>query len=272
MSEQVVQAINSLQKSLGRINEEQTRALIKILAPLSQLPQIAETQARESVEAAYDVVRAQVLIAIAQQKGQLGARESQINEELREVERLRKAAEKRAEVLRENLKRQLEEISVNTAQLVEQMDRPVMDLGRRVFTEAVFLPYTEHVIPHWSLQVGVGIGSQEVRRLTLEHGYNEIRTRVEQYLTEVEELQAITNRLSSHKELPADLSVPICLVTYEEEGMEREHVYLAPAVGTEGEIVHSPLVWLHNMIKDNINKFRGHLLSQMREIMRLVAD
>ena len=266
MSEPVVRAIHALEKAIGRMNKEQTKAMADMNAPLSRLPEISETQTRQTIEAVYDGVKAQVLVAIAQQRGLLGARESQISEELEEVDRLRRSAEAQTQAMQDKMLPQLEEISENARQMVEQLDRPVMDLGRRVFTESVFLPYTEKVVPHWRLQVGVGIGSQQMRKMTFERGYKRIERRVEDYLQEVEELQATAEDLAYDLDLPELMKIPLCVVSYEEGGKGQAVIYVAPALDSNKKTVVSALPWLGPMIKTKFTNLKNKIMGQMQEL------
>jgi hypothetical protein len=265
MSEPVVKAIGTLQTTLGRLQEQQTKVLLDSMAPLKNLPQITETQTRQLLEAAYDGVRAQVLVAIAQQSGQLGAKESQINEELQEIKELQEAAEERAHALSDSMHRQLDEISETTRELVDQMDKPVLDLGRKVFSESVFLPYTEQVVPHWRLQVAVGQGSREVRRLSFNQGYKGVVSRVNHYLSEVDKLQDLARDLRVDQDLPDEIGIPICIVQYRDEEALKDKIYIAPKLVNENKVTSS-LHWFVAKIKGSLGVMKGQLSSHMREI------
>lgn len=249
--EQVVKALNKLMETLEKGLREQTKKLFDALAPLKKLPELIQSQMTTMVQGFSDTVKSHVLVAIAQQKGVIGAKEHQIKEELGIINQIRDRCEKSISRIRERNQSTIEKIRKSAADTVTQMDGPVFDLAERYFTESVFKPYSEHVVPDWQLLANAGEGSGNCRNIIFETNLREVIDRLENYIAELEDLQKRASELAHPGDIPDDMVVPVCLVEYGDETQTERQFWFAPVRNASAEDqVSSGLIWLEDEVTD----------------------
>lgn len=207
--------------------------VIDAIAPISELPKIVNDQTLRIREGFNDSIRSRVLIAIAEQQGQVGGNESRIEEELKIIEKLRCRLEQRVEELHEKTSAELKRIDEAVHRQVEKLDGPVLALGRVVFQGALFEPLRQKISPFWDLLDKLGYKSGRLRGERFQKAATKARDSVANWQRKVESLKQRLGEYRSDAALgKAAIKVPLCVITTQVNGRIEHHVYVAPGGAT----------------------------------------
>lgn len=226
--QQVVRAIGELTKALTKIIREQAKMIFDALAPVKKLPELIGLQTKTLQEGIYDSVQAQILIAIAQQKGRVASLENRIKEELAQVEKIEALTRKKVEDVRATTEKPILQLDRDVQTTVHELDGPVLDLGQVTYPEVVHQPYAWEIAPRWQLSAQLGEASMQRRGRILEQDLGGIVQRVKAYRNDCERLKKQAKDLVYDGRLPDRLHLPLCAVLYEEKGKLCSRLVVAP--------------------------------------------
>lgn len=257
--ENIVKALGEQIQAIGRSIQKQSELLFDALAPLKKLPELLQIQTKAVQESMSDNIRAQILVAIANQKGTLASKDIQIKEELQQVSRIEGKLKKTVDKIHQEKRGYLAKIAQETESSVDQLDAPVLNLTRRVFMSAIHLPMAEAIIPNMQLATGVGIGSSECRRLVFDKINQDVVNGLNFYRELVRDARQKAAELAHRDvELPEEFDVPLLAVEYEENGQVKRKIFAGPTVTPEGEISEQ-IPWFREHIVDEDALWRSAL-------------
>jgi len=259
--EKIIQALNEQLKTLVKGMQKQSEMLFDALAPIKKLPELIQIQTKAVQNALSDNIRAQVLIAIANQKGTLASKDIQIQEELQQVNRIEEKLKRTVSKIHDEKRGYLRKIDQETNSSVDLLDAPVMNLTRKFFMSAIHLPMAEQVIPTLQLANGVGLGSRECRKLAFDKAFQKIRYGLGFYkelLAEARERAAALAHLEVKESL--EIKAPVIAVEYEIDGQLQRQFFFAPTANNEGDLI-GRAAWMEKYL-NNPSQFYGDALTE----------
>lgn len=222
--------------------------VISALAPVTELPQLVNDQTKRLYDGMADTTRMQILVALAEQNGVVGANESRIRDEMEMVSRIRARLEERVRELREKSVEELARVDTAVRQHVEKLDGPVLALGRGVFRQAIFQPLIEKIAPFWGLLGDLGKRSASRRTDLFAVQAAALLDRLANWDRQADELRRKTAAFR-HSPVSRDSHrVPVLLATYETDGRDHRVMWIAP-IAADGGGLSDGLTWLSAEVK-----------------------
>lgn len=261
--EQVVEALRRVVRVISEGFEKQTSVLIKYLEPIRDLPRIIGEVRKDMVRGFSDVAKAQVMVAIAEQKGRYDARQELMQLEQEQISALAARLEEERERIHESAEKDASDVDADLHTHIEQMDGPLLDLGRELFPVLVHRPYSTDLVPGWQLLSSVRRGTAIGRNLILEHDLQRFECHVERYEEHCRTLREQADVLSCPSESVADTDVliPVLFVEKQQrEGSTKDvDIIVAPEVDGEGHL-KSALPSFQKRIEENLRKKVAQLI------------
>ena len=227
MSESLIRVIENCKNTVVGTIQQQMQQLISVLSPLAKLPQLVDTAIKNMMSGFGDNIRAQMLIAIAEQRGKVGSHENQIREELQQVEKVRERISQRAEEVEYESVKELDKLDKSCAHSVNQLDGPVLDLARKVFPQNIGGPLSDTIVPFWSLLTGLGKGSAASRSTALEDNISDFNSRLTDLKKEMSAIRAKTESYR-HSRKCEDIEIPYLVFEVEHAGKTEQKIILCP--------------------------------------------
>jgi len=248
MSEQTVKAINRLDSSLSSMMKEQNKSLQNTISPLKELPSMMQSQTQSFVNSMSDNIRAQILVAMAQEKGKLSGSEKLVTEELSEIDRITIALEKKISRIKNEKAQMLHEIESDTYKTIESFDAPVFNLTRKTFRENIHVPIQNSIAPTFNINRAIGSSSAENRTNWFKKIHTELDKGLKNYAKLLDESSEKASSLAYKTGNLQDTNIPIICIEYEENGEQKQEFIIAPKLNEEHETV-SQLGWLKDKIE-----------------------
>lgn len=238
--EQVVEALRRVIRAMNEGFEKQTSILIGYLEPIRDLPRIIGEVRKDMIRGLSDVAKAQVMVAIAEQKGKHDARQELIQLEQEQLAALAVRLEEEQERIQESAEKKASRVDADLHASIEEMDGPLLDLGREFFPALIFGPYATDLVPGWQLLASVRHGTTIGRNLILGHDLEQLKQRVERYEEHCRTLREQVQTLASQRENAADaeLLIPVLLVETRRRERSESHVdvFIAPDTNSSGHL------------------------------------
>ena len=248
-------------RTLAAIQEQ----LIEMLGPVQELPALVKSQSESIRHGFDDSVRFSLLSAIAQQRGQIGAHESQVEEEQHQLGSIRERLEATRAELQEKSSAELEKIDKRVIRTIDQLDGPVLDLGREFFENTVYRPQEEHIKPFWQLVPALGEGSSQGRAESLARKVRALQERIHAFRQETDSLRSKTDGFRYAEALPSAVTIPVCVVEYREGDSVRLDVIVAPEEAETGGL-KSGFDWSYETIEMGIRRAWQQIAGQFKSL------
>ena len=270
MSEQTVKAINRLDSSLSSMMKEQNKSLQSSIAPLKELPSMMQSQTESFVNSMSDNIRAQILVAMAQEKGKLSGSEQLVKEELSEIDQITLALEKKIHRIKNEKAQMLHEIEADAYKTIESFDASIFNLTRKTFRENIHLQMQNRIAPTFKMNKAIGSSSAENRTNWFNKIHSELDNGLNNYAKLLDESSEKASSLAYKTDDLKDTNVPIICIEYEEDGKRIEELIIAPQLNAQQETV-SQLDWLKDKI-DSFDQFFNHAFVEKYDISSISPD
>lgn len=270
MSEQTVGAIKNLNSSLTEVARAQTKELIKTLAPVKELPSLVETQTKSLLDSMSDNTSAQILIAIAQEKGKLSGGEKLVEEELMQIDRISSELDKKMHSIKQEKSKMMQDIEKDVYNSIDAMDASILNLTRKNFYQSVHLPMQKNVLPSYEENVRVASHSTSNRESWFKGLHEQLSQKLNNYASLLDESSEKASSLAyESKKLEETIAVPIVLVEEQEDETTNKQLFIAPDISSDGTI-SSQIPWLEEKLEDK-ELFMANAFRQTIELDALDA-
>ncbi len=186
-------------------------------------------------------------------------------DELELVRQLRDRIPQKAEKIREDNRKRLNQVEKNAKAAVEELDKPVLDLGGNLASDFSFLPYAKDIVPNWQLLTGISAGSKECRQLAFDNDLVELQRIVQNFMEDIKHLRDKAPNLAHSGEFPREILVPVCAIDYVEGQDVVTKVFVAPQMDPEKGL-QTATPWLQDLVAEGIEKSFDVFLKQLREL------
>ncbi|MEX0321480.1 MAG: hypothetical protein AB3N63_04935 [Puniceicoccaceae bacterium] len=233
--EQVVNAINRAASDIMSAVRSGFSNLQSAIEPIRQLPSLIHAQIESTTRGFHDSIRAQILIAIAQEKGRIGAQEQQIKEELIDVDEVRHKLNRDVQALEDDTRKSINEIERSAVDQVMELDGVVIGLQNYAYKDAIGDPVASEIAPFWTLSTALGKGSAASRGILFNNETARLADQADSIIQQCAEIEDKARGFQNEGILPEDIEVPFLIVEYEEAGSAKKELYVMPC-GRDKEI------------------------------------